>query len=245
MKKPTVKFYRKLNIVKALSFDLDDTLYSNQPVMLATEQAMLAFFPALLAKLVPHLPQNFDRNFWRPFRHAVINLQPEIKHDVSALRLATYTKGIASLGLNDKTASQLAEQAMAYFLKKRSDFTVPASSLSLLDALSQQYRLVAISNGNVDTKAIGLHQYFDFIYHAGNGAAKKPASDLFHLASADLALPLNQILHIGDCGYADITGALRAGMQAAWISCYDVGKPISTLPHLELTDITQLTYLLT
>ena len=37
-----MKFYRRLANIKAISFDLDDTLYSNRPVMVAIEKKMIA-----------------------------------------------------------------------------------------------------------------------------------------------------------------------------------------------------------
>lgn len=36
-------FYRPLGQISALTFDLDDTLYDNRPVILRTEQESLAF----------------------------------------------------------------------------------------------------------------------------------------------------------------------------------------------------------
>jgi len=48
-----MRFYRPLGQISALTFDLDDTLYDNRPVILRTEQESLAFVqnyhPALKA----------------------------------------------------------------------------------------------------------------------------------------------------------------------------------------------------
>ncbi|MFD2165729.1 HAD-IA family hydrolase [Thalassotalea euphylliae] len=239
-----MKFYRRIGQIKAISFDLDDTLYSNRPVMVATEQAMLAYFKQHLSPLLSNPPAAFDRNFWRPFRHAAINDNVQLKHDVTALRLDTYTRGIFALCHDNIRAKQMAQQAFDFFMAKRSDFTVPESSKALLAKLRTKMPVVAISNGNVDTDAIGLTSYFDAIYHAGNGLAKKPHIDMFQAASNNINVPLKHILHVGDCGFADITGALRAGMQTAWLSCYDVGRPIKTLPHIELTAVEQLEHII-
>ena len=42
-----MKVYRRLQSVKAISFDLDDTLYSNYPVMIAANKGMARYFAAL------------------------------------------------------------------------------------------------------------------------------------------------------------------------------------------------------
>ena len=38
-----MRFYRPLGRISALTFDLDDTLYDNRPVILRTEQEALTF----------------------------------------------------------------------------------------------------------------------------------------------------------------------------------------------------------
>ena len=246
-----MKFYRRLTEVKAVSFDLDDTLYSNKPIMQAIEQKMIAYFARLPALKKAEINQQsiFDTKFWSQFRRQAILKQPDLAHDVVRVRLVTYHLGFLSLGLVNDVAQQQAQAALDHFISLRSDFTIPKESEELLANLSQKYPLIAISNGNVDTKTLGISQYFQHIYHAGwqtDGRLlkQKPVTDMFMLACSHLALQPSQILHVGDCGRADIEGALRAGCQAAWLSCYDVGKPITVLPHVELNNIVQLELLL-
>ena len=67
---------------------------------------------------------------------------------------------------------------------------------------------------------------------------------MFDAACGKLLIKPEQLLHVGDCGRSDIQGAINAGCQTAWISCYDVGKPLTVLPHIELSDISELHHLL-
>lgn len=234
-----MRFYRRLTKFKAICFDLDDTLYPNRQVMLATEKSMVAFFDDLLSPLDAS-NTHYDRHFWWPFRQKVIANNEALSHDVTALRKETYFLGIFSLTKDDALARKLAEQALSYFMVKRSEFVVPDDVHKLLSQLAQKYPLVAISNGNVNTDAIGISQYFSHILMAGKGNNKKPDRDMFAQAADLLGLPVAQLLHVGDCGHADVFGALRSGMQSVWLSCYDVGKPIRTLPHVEITEFAQL-----
>ncbi len=242
-----MKFYRRLTKIKAISFDLDDTLYSNKPVMLAIEKKMIVYFAglAVLKHQVSAQHKVLDSRFWSFFRHQAILKQADLAQDVVKVRLVTYCLGFLSLGLTENIATQQAQAALNYFIQLRSDFSVPEQSKKLLANLSKKYPLIAISNGNVDTKAIGISQYFQHVYHAGwqdddSLLKQKPASDMFSLACQQLAIKPSQLLHVGDCGRADIQGALLAGCQAAWLSCYDVGKPITVLPHIEMTLVSQL-----
>jgi putative hydrolase of the HAD superfamily len=242
-----MKFYRRLANIKAISFDLDDTLYSNRPVMVAIEKKMISYFASLaaLSKAALNQYSALDYRFWNIFRQQAVLKQPDLAHDVVRIRLVTYRLGFMALGLSESAAEQEAQTALDYFVALRSDFIVPEASKALLAGLSEQYPLVAISNGNVDTKVLGIDHYFQHIYHAGwqtDGTLlrQKPTSDMFDLACQKLSIKSSQLLHVGDCGRADIQGALQAGCQAAWLSCYDVGKPITALPHIELSKITQL-----
>ncbi|MBL4763693.1 MAG: HAD-IA family hydrolase [Colwellia sp.] len=246
-----MKFYRRLTEIKAISFDLDDTLYSNKPVMLGIEKKMIAYFSCqpILKNSMPDQHKLLNGHFWYHFRRQALLKQPDLAHDVVQVRLVSYQLGFISLGLAENIARQQAQAALDYFIELRSDFTVPEQSKKLLANLSEKYPLIAISNGNVDTKALGISRYFQHIYHAGwqtDGRLlkQKPANDMFTVACQQLAIKPSQLLHVGDCGRADIQGALLAGCQAAWLSCYDVGKPIAVLPHIELNKLNQLELLL-
>ena len=246
-----MKVYRRLTKIQAISFDLDDTLYSNKPVMQAIEKKMIAYFADLA--IVKHQAtiqhKVLDLRFWYQFRRQAILKQPDLAHDVVQVRLVSYRLGFISLGLTTEFAERQARAALDYFIQLRSDFTVPEPSKILLGKLSEKYPLVAISNGNVDTKALGISHYFQHTYHAGwqdDGTLlkQKPANDMFSVACQQLAIKPAQLLHVGDCGRADTQGALLAGCQTAWLTCYDVGKPITLLPHVELSKLSQLEKLL-
>lgn len=231
-----MKFYRRLQPFKVISFDLDDTLYSNAPIMERTERQMTAFFHQYLS----HLPGSFDYAYWLPYRQQVLAHSPELIHDVGALRQTSYALGLQTLGYAHAEAQALAAKAQAHFDHHRSDFSVPESSHNLLKSLQKRYNLVAISNGNVCTHKIGLKPYFSHVYHAGKSGKHKPYADMFIRACKDLNITPHELLHVGDCGNADVFGAHVAGCQTVWVNQFKVGKPIKVLPHIELSDVTQL-----
>lgn len=237
-----MKYYRRLQAVRAISFDLDDTLYANKPIMVNAEAKMLAYFKK-------HFPQTAIqgeqacRQYWQQFRAQALALTPSLIHDVSALRLKSYHLAIMALGVEHKLALAQAQQALNYFIEQRSDFELPEASKRLLTQLAKVYPLVAITNGNVDFNKLGLPHYFQAIYAPGHGIERKPSVMMFTQACQQLAITPQQLLHVGDCGHADIYGALQAGCQTAWLNRYTVGKPIKVLPHLELTNIEELALL--
>ena len=245
-----MQIYRRLTAIKAISFDLDDTLYNNLPIMLAIEPKMQDYFSAKFTTLSPEVNTAFDRYFWAPYRHQALATFKNIGHDVAKLRFETYRLGFLAHNVNAQQAVVEAHAGLAYFVKLRSDFRVPAISHSLLSQLCRRFPLVAISNGNVDTSVLGIDHYFQHIYHAGFPQSEtdsceqllkqKPAIDMFTLALNDLAILPEQLLHVGDCGFADVHGALNAGCQTAWLPKYGIGKPLRQIPHLELANIDEL-----
>lgn len=263
-----MQIYRRLTEVKAISFDLDDTLYNNLPVMQVIEKKMLSYFTEKFASLLPKLSpelvlalsstikqQAFNRYFWAPYRQQAIKAHQDITHDVVRLRFETYRLGFLAHKLSVAESNKEAQAGLDYFISLRSDFSVPKASHELLASLSKVFPLVTISNGNVDTKALGIDHYFQHIYHAGFQTSdsdnkgehllrQKPATDMFTLVCQQLAIPTAQLLHVGDCGFADIHGALNAGCQTAWLPQYGVGKKLQQIPHIELARVTELSQLL-
>ncbi len=245
-----MQVYRRLTAIKAISFDLDDTLYNNLPVMLAIEPKMQRYFADKFAALLPQLSATFDRHFWAPYRHQALQVDHNIGHDVAQLRFETYRLGFLAHNINAEQAVIEARAGLAHFVTLRSDFRVPAQSHHVLLTLQKKFPLVAISNGNVDTSVLGLEHYFDHIYHAGFQHSantksaqlfkQKPANDMFNLAAKALSINPKQLLHVGDCGLADVYGALSAGCQTAWLPKYGVGKSLRQMPHIELADIEEL-----
>ena len=237
-----MKFYRRLQPITAISFDLDDTLYANYPIMVNAEQKMLVYFSE-------HFPQTASQGeqacqqYWHKFRTQALTLDPLLVHDVTALRLESYYLAIKALGIESQLARQQAQDALAYFIGQRSDFSLPEKSKCLLALLKQYFPLVAITNGNVDFNKLGLKDYFQAIYYPGSGVKRKPSEDMFMQACQQLQINPSQLLHVGDCGHADIYGALQAGCQTAWLNRYSVGKAIKVLPHFEITTIEQLSVL--
>jgi FMN hydrolase / 5-amino-6-(5-phospho-D-ribitylamino)uracil phosphatase len=245
-KEKPMKFYRRLRPFKAISFDLDDTLYANQPIMKAAEAKMEAYFNQQFSAVLTGKNQSLALNqkFWQPFREKAIKILPELAYDVVRLRVESYYHGACALGYSPEQARQEAERAMYTFTVARSNFIVPEKAHRLLSRLKTQYPIVSISNGNVDTRIVGIDGYFKHSYHATGGVKQKPDAQLFNMACKDLNILPHELLHIGDCGLADIEGAIAAGCQTVWVSCYNVGKPIKVIPHVMLEDISDLTKLI-
>lgn len=232
-----MQLFKALTPIKVLSFDLDDTLYNNKPVIAAAEQAMLQ-------ALIDHAPvtTKTDSDYWWQQRLKLAKITPEIRHDLGRWRLLAIDAGLQSLGLSLCEAGEIAQLAYDAFMQARTRITVQPEIKVLLQQLAQHYQLIAITNGNACIDKMGIGELFEFSLQAGPDGKMKPYPDMYLKAAQRLKIAPDQILHIGDSHRADIMGALSAGCQTAWLDHYQ--QPVSILPHIRLTDVRQLGVLL-
>ncbi|PBQ30045.1 HAD-IA family hydrolase [Shewanella algae] len=229
--------------IEAISFDLDDTLYDNRPIIAAAEGALLDW----LVKEFP-LTDRWQAADWRALKCRLLQQQADLTHDTSAARLALLQTGLELLGYDKHKANQGAKAGLAFFLERRSDFKVSKEVLALLSQLAERFRLVGITNGNVNADKIGLGETFEFVLHPGRGIRRKPWGDMFLLAAERLALQPGALLHVGDHPKTDVEGARRAGCQAAWLNPAFGGDNCraanTLLPHIRLHSLSELALLL-
>lgn len=229
-------FYRRLPTISAMTFDLDDTLYDNHPVIVRVEQEVLAW-------LLRHYPlcQSLPVPQWHQIKRQLAHDEPMLCHDVSLWRWKQIVAGLELAGYSNREAKHAADGAMEQMHHWRNLVEVPEQSHRVLAALSQAMPLIAITNGNVDPDKIGLSQYFTHVFRAGVDGRLKPYPDMFLAAQRQLKLPLANILHVGDHLRTDVLGAKRCGMSACWIhdGNEDLGRA-SVLPDVEVDDLSQL-----
>ena len=238
-----MRFYRPLGRISALTFDLDDTLYDNRPVILRTEQESLAF----VQNYHPALKTMQNKDFQK-LRQSLRETEPDIYHDVTEWRRRAVEQAMLNAGLSAQDAATGAEAAMENFAKWRSRIDVPQETHDTLATLAEKWPLVAITNGNAQPELFGLGNYFQFVLRAGPHGRSKPFNDMYHLAAEKLDLPLGEILHVGDDLTTDVAGAIRCGMQACWIKPEKTDLMIAPdsrlLPHLEISRLASLTTLI-
>src|ERR1700761_6125432 len=149
-----------------LSFDLDDTLWPVEPVMLAAEQSMWAW----LRERHPELMREQDMGTMRAVR-ARINVQyPDRLHDMTFLRRRTLQEMFG----DHSDAERLADQAFEVFYAARNRVKFYDDVEPALKRLKSRYRLFALSNGNADLQRCGLAQFFDGHVTAISAGAAKP-----------------------------------------------------------------------
>lgn len=211
MKNKFKTFNFELLKIKAITFDLDDTLYDNRPVIKLAEAQFIA-------SLQEQLKIALTLDEFNQFKAQCAIEDPDIVHDVITWRMAAILNLFHSYQLNlDKKHLQIAQQAMDVFVHYRHQIDVDVKVHQLLSELKKQYRLATITNGNVEVDQIGLSPYFDFALRAGLEGKSKPEPDLFLKAQSIWQLPADSILHVGDNFATDVLGAYSSNLQTCWL----------------------------
>jgi len=196
--------------VKAISFDLDDTLWPIAPVIRAAEQALQDWF----AREHPQVSARFDLAGMRAVREEVAAEMPHLAHDLSAIRLRSIER-LLVLGGSD---SNMASRGFEAFYAARNRVELFPGALLGLERLAGHFRLFSLTNGNADLKQVGLAQHFELSFSARSMGFAKPDPRGFRAVAEAAGLKPEQVLHVGDHPEQDVSGALAAGMQAVWLN---------------------------
>ena len=200
---------RRGNSIKALTLDLDDTLWPVWPAIQRAESELHAW----LAQHAAATAGRFDVNALRKLREAVGAEHPEWGHDFTRMRRESLVRALTLAG--DDAA--LAAPAFDVFQAARNRVELFDDALPALEALARRWPIVALTNGNADLHSIGLARYFTATVSAREFGVGKPDPRIFHEACRRAGAQPHEVLHIGDDWALDVAGAHGAGLRTAWV----------------------------
>ena len=219
--------------VRAITLDLDDTLWPFAPIGARIEQVLHAW----MLEHSPATAARFPVEAMRALREQVFAEHPQLIHDLSELRRITLRRALQESGAD----AALLEPAYEIFYAARNQVECYADSLAALERIAARVPVAAVTNGNADLERIGLSRHFAFQLGAREHGAAKPEASIFHAACQRLDVPPFEVLHVGDHIEMDVIGAAQAGLRSCWINREAQVWTHPTLrPDLEFTDLTAL-----
>ncbi|HEX4328844.1 MAG TPA: HAD family hydrolase [Burkholderiales bacterium] len=196
--------------IKAIAFDLDDTLWPIAPIIDRAEKAMAAWVTAQY----PHVAGQFDINNLRLLRASLVAENPALRNDVLNLRRGTIRAAFLESGESEAAA----DLAFDFFRAERNRVEFYPDVLPALDRLRAHFPLAVISNGFADLAAIGIHGHFAAVVSAHEIGVAKPHPRIYAACVERIGLAPEQVIYVGDDPANDVLGPCAAGMQAAWIN---------------------------
>ena len=197
-------------IPRAITLDLDDTLWPIAPVIARAEAALHDW---MLAH-APNAAARYPIATMRALRDAIALANPQLAHDFTAQRKLSLAHALGESGHDPG----LVEPAFMAFHVARNSVELFPDVDAALGRLAARAPLAALTNGNADLARIGLQHRFVFALGAREHGSSKPDAGIFHAACARLGTAPSDVLHVGDDPEADIAGAARAGLRTCWVN---------------------------
>ena len=223
-------------VIKVVTFDLDNTLWDVEPVLLRAEQAQYRW----LEENRPRVTREFDAAGLRRLRVRTFELHPELAHHISDLRRQALYDIQVHCGYSESQARAGAEQAFDAFLTVRHQVEPYERALEVLEQLAERYTLGALTNGNADIFKVDIGEYFDFAFSAEQLGASKPQPDMFHASMRETGAAAQEMVHVGDNPEHDVQGARQVGMYTVWMNIARENWPGGEPADQEVTNLEEL-----
>jgi putative hydrolase of the HAD superfamily len=222
----------KPNTIKALFFDLDDTLWPISPVINYAEKILFSW----LREFAPTITNQFTIEDMRQHRLDLTIKNPTFKFDLLSLHQTALVSLFDRVGENKKKI----DKAMKVFFEARNTVTLFEDVHPVLSRLSKHMMLGTISNGCANLETIGLAKYFQKSVAAYKLGYAKPEKAIFHEACTSVGVEPQETLYIGDDPFLDVIGAQKAGLKAVWINRFNRILPTGVNAQAECKDLFEL-----
>ena len=210
-----------------ISFDLDDTLYDNGPVIVYAFKALYQH----LIETYSGFESFFSFEAFVTHARDIHQAHPRV-FDFSLVRKLHIESALQQSNHNNADI----EAAYEVFLTARQEVTLFEDTIPVLSALKKNYQLISVSNGNAYPSRIGLTGYFTHSFNPTICGFAKPDPDMYREVCRMIDIEPSQLIHIGDCLQNDYYAAIEAGCNAIWFNnknaTSDIKHQVSNLKEL-------------
>lgn len=221
--------------IRAISFDLDDTLWPSRPVLESAERV----FQQKALELAPKLAENYPAEALREHRLALLKQQPALRHQISEWRRLSLELALRDCGYGEQSP-EIAAEVFTHFIAARQNVQLFQHVEEVLSTLSERFLLVSLTNGNADLRMHPCSRHFHACIKAEDIGISKPDPAAFHAALAAAGCAKGELLHIGDHPRDDIDGAQGAGLTSIQALMPGIGREKHTGAHGHFTDWREL-----
>lgn len=253
-------------MIKAIFFDLDDTLLWDQK---SIKEAFVATCKVAedrygidsneLEEAVREAARNLYSSYETYEFTQMIGINPfeglwgnflddqddfrKMKVIVPDYRKDAWTEGLKNMGVDDPDFGH--ELAERFPQERRNLPFVYEETFETLDALKGKYQLLMLTNGSPDLQNTKLAitpelvPYFDQIVISGAFGRGKPDPTIFEHALQLMNLKPDEVLMVGDNLMTDILGANRAGIKSVWINRHNKERN-EVVPAYEIKHLEEL-----
>jgi putative hydrolase of the HAD superfamily len=255
--------------IKAVVFDLDDTLIVDEAVSKEAfaELAAEAVAFGADAKKFQHAAMTLSRKLWSEgpchefCRRIGISAFECLwgafegeSRELTALRnwATDYRRSVFERALREQMieSSEAARQLTSSFesMRRKLQRLMP-DAVETLANLSQSYQLALLTNGAPDLQReklrhSGLGDFFQYVAVSGEHDIGKPDPGIFSIVLSRLGVKAEETVMVGNSLERDIQGAKNAGVLAVWLKVIGAEEPADIEPDYTIEGLTELPGLL-
>ena len=217
--------------LKAVIFDLDNTLYDYDAAHAAAFHALCGYAQTRLGISEPAFREVYDQIMHEQIERAG-NLYAAIHN-----RMIRFQMILERIRKPILYAPEMSDLYWDAFL----DICEPVPGVrETLETLRKRYVLGVGTNMTADyqfrkLQKLGLLDIIDFLVSSEEVSAEKPAGKFFAACAVKAGCPPEDCLFVGDNFAHDVQGAMNAGMRAVWLTPDPVNRAVphvKTIPQL-------------
>ena len=225
-----------MDSIKAISFDLDDTLWAIDPVIKRSEEKIQKY----ILKTFPLIKSGNIQNDFSEALKDVRKSYPQLSYNLTELSRLSFEGLLKKYDYEPDQSYDLVQR----YLDFRHEVEIYPDVFECLGILSKRFKIASLTNGNADVMRLSIGKYFFAHVCAEEVGVKKPDKMMFSRLSEVLDTPQEFILHVGDHPIEDVIAAKESGLQSVWMNRFKKEWPLQEkVPH-EVTNLNQLTDLL-
>ena len=225
---------KKINRIKAVSFDADQTLWDFQKVM----RHSLGYVLKILEDEYPVIALKLSIDKMIATRDRVAEELKGKTTNLEEVRLEAFKATLAEVAHADDT---LAARLNRIYLQHRfEDVELYPDVLPTLTKLRKKYSLGLLSNGNSYPTRCGLDDMFGFVVFSQDIGVDKPSPRFYRIAVEKAGCLKEELLHIGDSLENDVIGARNCGITSVWLNREQMKPETNIEIEYEISSLSEL-----
>ncbi|MCP4584246.1 MAG: HAD family hydrolase [candidate division Zixibacteria bacterium] len=206
---------KKLTKIKAILFDIDDTLFDRN----IAQSQMLELFKREYVDIFSDIDEHMiNTAFLEADRYSTEAFFATGL--VDSVRIKRFEIFLAMLGIEQEHARSMLNLYLDNYAKVDAEME---GAKAVLKKLAEKYQLGVISNGLAKAQyqkldSIGIKNIFESITISEEVGLQKPDPRIFWKAGSGLDRKPEECLYVGNSYNIDILGAIAAGMASCWFN---------------------------
>ena len=201
-------------MIRLITLDLDNTLWDIEKTMVRAEKELRAHLKSISEKAF----DIYCSETTSEIRNRLLKEQPGLRSNLTEFRKLLLGEIFSLAGNSIQDSNILANSAFNTFFEFRNKVVFFEGAIDVLKALSERYKVYALTNGNADVKMIGIDKYLSGAVSSAEVGVSKPNPKIFEATLNKAGEEATSCIHIGDDYADDIVGANNAGVASIWLN---------------------------